>query len=359
MANTFNAVYLGQYAIIDPTEGNQDAENGAALVGLSVGGEGDPLLNNFVSISPANDPFAEYDQDNNLHNDQFYVDGQYLLTFDAIAQYNATVEFVDGTTATMPVAIFQDTNGHTFWAPYQSSNAYQDQLEATGIRSITLDSYVTGTWAGMASTRQTWNYAMCFTTGTLIDTADGPRPIETLNAGDVIWTKDHGLQPLRWIGSKEVEATGAFAPVYFAKGALGNDRPILLSQQHRVLLSGWQTELVCGEAEALCAARNLVNGNDVYVLSGGRVTYVHLLFDQHEIVFSEGLQSESFHPGDKAMSMLSPVSRQEVLALFPLLMVHGSRGYGSIARPVLRAHEAKLILSMQSGHSDAKSPAFA
>lgn len=359
MSTTFNAIYLGQHSLIDPTEGNYNAENAGALVGMTFGGENDALVNDFVEIAPAGFTGDYYNQDNWEATEPFTVDGTNQANFDAIVAYNATITYVDGTTADMVVAVFQDDAGNTYMAPFAAAGASQDQLEVKPIRSLTLNSVNKSDYNGMTADRQTWNYAVCFTTGTLIDTADGPRPIETLKAGDLIWTKDHGLQPLRWIGSKEVEATGAFAPVYFAKGALGNERPILLSQQHRVLLSGWQTELVCGEAEALCAAKNLVNENDVYLRSGGRVTYVHLLFDQHEIVFSEGLQSESFHPGDKAMSMLSPVSRQEVLALFPLLMVHGSRGYGSVARPVLRAHEAKLILSMQSSLSDAKSPAFA
>ncbi len=356
MANTFNAIYLGQYAVIDPTEGNQDAENGAALVGLNVGGEGNPLLNNFVSISPANDPVAEYDQDNNLHNDQFYVDGQYLLTFDAIAQYNATVTFVDGTTATMPVAIFQDTNGYTFWAPYSSQNAYQDQLDATGIRSLSLDSYVTGTWAGMSSTRATWDYAMCFTSGTLIETAEGQRPVESLTPGDLIQTMDHGFQPLRWIGSREVFATGALAPVCFEAGALGNTRPIKLSQQHRVLLAGWDVTLTCGIDEGLAAAKHLVNGRDVTLQNGGTVTYVHLLFDRHEIVFAESMPSESFHPGDKAWDLLTPDAKREMLDIFPHFMSQGLSSFGPLARPFLRAHETRLLMKMRAPKEQLRLP---
>ncbi|MEY8883095.1 Hint domain-containing protein [Donghicola sp. XS_ASV15] len=348
MANTFNAIYLGQYDVIDPTEGNQDAENGSALVGLSVGAEGDPLLNSFVSISPANDPHEEYDQDNNLHNDQFYVDGQFLLTFDSIAQYNATVIFVDGTSLMIPVAIFQDTEGHTFWAPYSTPNTIQDQLEMAGIRSISLDAYVTGTWAGMASTRETWNYAMCFTSGTMIETADGPCPVESLKPGDRVQTADHGLQALRWIGSREVVATGALAPVRFETGVLGNTRPITLSQQHRVLLSGWEVALTCGMDEGLAAAKHLVNGREITLQHGGNVTYFHLLFDHHEIVFAEGMPSESFHPGDKAWRLLTPDAKREMLALFPNLMAQGLSSFGPVVRPLLRAHEARLVMERRA-----------
>lgn len=346
MANTFNALYLGQYAVIDPTEGNQQAENANALVGMTFGGEGAPLVNNFVSISPIGDPQNEYDQDNNLHNDQFWVNNTYQLTFDAIAQYNATITYVDGTTAIQPVAIFQDVNGYTFMAPYSAAGPLQDQLEVKGIRSLTLDTMVNDTWLGMNSTRQTWNYAMCFTDGAMIETARGPQPVEALRTGDMIRTLDHGLQPLRWIGSRTVAAVGAFAPVVFSVGALGNIRPMRLSQQHRVLLSGWQVELVSGEAEALTAARNLVNGHDITIRTGGQVTYYHLLFDRHEIIYADGIPSESFHPGDAAWSMLSEPSRLEILGLFPGLQVFGLPFYGSVTRPVLRAHETRLVRMM-------------
>ncbi|NVO28468.1 Hint domain-containing protein [Donghicola sp. C2-DW-16] len=348
MANTFNAIYLGQYAVIDPTEGNQSAENAGALVGLTFGGEGSPLLNNFVSISPSGDPQAEYDQDNNLHNDQFWVNNTYQLTFDAIAQYNATITYVDGTSVTQPIAIFQDTNGYTFMAPYASASPFQDALEAQGIRSVSLTSLVADTWLGMTSTRQTWNYATCFTSGALIETARGPRAIEALRVGDMVRTLDHGMQAIRWIGAARVAAKGAFAPVHLQAGALGNTRPIRLSQQHRVLLSGWQVELVAGEPEALTSARNLVNGRDITLQTGGYVTYYHLMFDRHEIVFADGLASESFHPGDAAWSMLSEPARLEILGLFPGVKAFGLPYYGGVTRPVLKAHETRLVRSMQT-----------
>ncbi|NNF23942.1 MAG: hypothetical protein HKN63_03935 [Rhodobacteraceae bacterium] len=38
---------------------------------------------------------------------------------------------------------------------------------------------------------------ICFTQGTLIETAFGPRPVETLRPGDLVRTRDRGLRPLR------------------------------------------------------------------------------------------------------------------------------------------------------------------
>ena len=45
-----------------------------------------------------------------------------------------------------------------------------------------------------------------------------------------------------------------------------------------------------------------------------RVTYVHIMFDQHEVVFSDGLATESFYTGDQAMAALAPAARAEIKA---------------------------------------------
>ncbi|MGB1695952.1 MAG: Hint domain-containing protein, partial [Paracoccaceae bacterium] len=38
------------------------------------------------------------------------------------------------------------------------------------------------------------------------------KPIEELNAGDEILTRDAGVQEIRWIGRVTMRASGAFAP---------------------------------------------------------------------------------------------------------------------------------------------------
>ena len=46
---------------------------------------------------------------------------------------------------------------------------------------------------------------ICFTAGTRIRMADGGEArVETLRPGDLVWTLDHGPQPLRWRGSRTV-----------------------------------------------------------------------------------------------------------------------------------------------------------
>ena len=40
------------------------------------------------------------------------------------------------------------------------------------------------------------DHVICFTPRTLIATPRGARPIETLKVGDLVMTRDHGMQPM-------------------------------------------------------------------------------------------------------------------------------------------------------------------
>lgn len=179
----------------------------------------------------------------------------------------------------------------------------------------------------------------CFTAGTLIETVDGPRPVETLKAGDMVMTMDNGPQPVRWIGTRVIGGRGRFAPVRFTSGVLGNTRDILVSPQHRMLIGGWRAEMFFGEDEVLVAAKHMVDGDRIHVQPVDEVTYVHVLFDRHEVIYAEGAASESFYPGDYILSGNSEM-RDEVLALFPELAL-GQRP--EVARPSISRAEARVL----------------
>ncbi|WP_425093953.1 Hint domain-containing protein [Tropicimonas sp. S265A] len=183
---------------------------------------------------------------------------------------------------------------------------------------------------------------ICFTTGTLIDTPHGPRPVEDLVAGDLVTTLDNGSQPLAWVGARTVVAQGDLAPVVVTRGVLGALRDTAVSPQHRMLVRVWQAEMLFGEAEVLVPAIGLVNGETVYRRTGGEVRYHHLLFDTHQIVRADGAWSESFHPGPVGVSTLARATREEVLRLFPELRCNPD-AYGPAARPGLRVREAAVL----------------
>lgn len=164
----------------------------------------------------------------------------------------------------------------------------------------------------------------CFTTGTLIETARGEVAVEDLRAGDMVRTMDHGLQQLRAVLSETMLAEGALAPIRFEAGALGNARPLMVSPQHRMLIADWRADLFFGDSEVFVAAKHLVNDITVRRVPGGRVTYWHLVFDRHEVVFSEGVPSESHLPDEP-----------ELAARFPQMV--------QAARTQIRARDALLV----------------
>jgi hypothetical protein len=187
------------------------------------------------------------------------------------------------------------------------------------------------------------NTAVCFTAGTRLATAKGHRPIEKLRVGDFVETADHGLQPIRWIGSMTADGTGEQAPILISAGALGNRRDITVSPLHRMLVAGWKVELLFGEDEVIAAAKMLVDGKAIRPQPMPEVTYYHILFDAHEIVFAEGAGAESFHPGEEGFDALGARAQDEITALLPHIAGGNFAAYGPSARRSLRAHEARLL----------------
>ncbi|KPA23135.1 hypothetical protein shim_14300 [Shimia sp. SK013] len=342
MPTTFNVISIGQLADIDTIEGNNTAENANALVGLTFGSEGDALVNDFVELSPVGDPGSAYNMDNSP-SEQFSIDGGPAQTFDATSVYNATITYIDGSTATFTAVVMQDVNGNTYIAPEFSNNADQAMLEAEAIRSISFDSLLGNRYSGTTANREEWDFVPCFTAGTDIVTQKGLCKVEDLKPGDRVLTMDHGYQVLRWVGLRRVVARGALAPVQFDVGSIGNDESLRVSPQHRMLVTGWRAEMNFGEREVLVPAIGMINGDTIRQVEGTHVTYVHVMFDSHEIIYGAGVPSESFMPGEIGLTALGQNVRDEIFAIFPELKDEGVAAYGSDARPSLRTGEGALL----------------
>ncbi|WP_299845956.1 Hint domain-containing protein [uncultured Roseovarius sp.] len=185
----------------------------------------------------------------------------------------------------------------------------------------------------------------CFVAGTLIRTPDGEVPVDNLTPGDLVMTQDDGAQPLRWIGQRRVPATGDYAPIRIARNTFGTHRELLLSPLHRVLIRDSLAELLFGEAEVLVAARDLINDSSVRRVEGGMVDYVHILFDRHQVVFSEGLETESFLPGPQTAKSFEADIVAEICTLFPEIDPNTGAGYSPAARRTLKRYEAQLLMT--------------
>ena len=184
----------------------------------------------------------------------------------------------------------------------------------------------------------------CFVAGSLIDTVDGPRAVETLTAGDMVLTRDDGAQPLRWIGKRSVPAIGKMAPICIRQNALGEHGELMVSPLHRVLVKDALAELMFGDAEVLIAAKDLVNDHSIRPVEGGEVEYVHLMFDRHQVVTSDGLATESFLPGPQTTKSFEDEIVEEITTIFPELDLSTGEGYGPAARPMLKRYEAEALL---------------
>ncbi|WP_342669893.1 Hint domain-containing protein [Cognatishimia activa] len=144
-----------------------------------------------------------------------------------------------------------------------------------------------------------------FTRGTHITMANGVQTrIENLKVGDQVLTRDAGAQEIRWIGRTTVRATGPFAPIVIEAGTLNNHGDLIVNPDHRLFVYQREDKLNAGRAEVMVKARYLLNGDSIYVQNGGFVEYFQILFDNHHIIFAEGIAAETLLVDDKTESVL-------------------------------------------------------
>ena len=161
---------------------------------------------------------------------------------------------------------------------------------------------------------------VAFTTGTMISVSGGGQfPIETLQPGQMILTRDNGPQPLRLIARARMRALGSFAPVVISAGTLGNAGDLVVSPHHRVFLYRRGEKQIGHTAELLVQAKHLVDNDHVWRREGGFVDYLALVFDQHEIVYAEGIPCESLMVTETTLHLLPDDLTAEIRARLPNL----------------------------------------
>ncbi len=191
---------------------------------------------------------------------------------------------------------------------------------------------------------------ICFTPGTAIATPQGEVAVETLRAGDRVLTRDNGIQKLSWVGQRrisdfELRRRPEWQPILVRAGALGPnvpERDLLVSPNHRLLVTEPRAALYFEENEVLAAAKYLTDLSGIDQVTSWDLTYVHLLFERHEVILSNGAWTESFQPGDYSLKGLGDDQRAEIYDLFPALSQRDVDFIG--ARRALKRHEAKLVL---------------
>ncbi|MDQ7776701.1 MAG: Hint domain-containing protein [Paracoccus aminovorans] len=187
----------------------------------------------------------------------------------------------------------------------------------------------------------------CFCRGTLIATDRGEIAVEQLAVGDLVVTRDHGLQPICWIGTRALDAVDLatapkLRPIRIRAGALGRGLPraeLMVSPQHRVLVRSAIAQRMFGAPEVLVAAKQLLAIAGIEQVEAGAVEYIHLLFERHEIVLSNGAETESLYTGAEALKSVGAAARDEILTLFPELR----EGPAAAARPLVPGGKARQL----------------
>ncbi|WP_288948168.1 Hint domain-containing protein [uncultured Paracoccus sp.] len=233
----------------------------------------------------------------------------------------------------------QTTGGEDYWPKFRPDGTYR----YVGKR-------VMGATTSALPYDPTMQGAPCFTPGTLIETLSGPRTVETLAPGDLILTRDHGFQPLRWIGrvrldGKRLDLCPNLRPILISQDALGPDLPqrdLIVSPQHRALLRSAIARRMFDAEEILVAATHLTALDGIRPLCPkDGVSYLHLLFDRHELVLSNGCWTESLLTGPQALRAFSSAARREIFALFPELAVGH---FPPAARPVVPGRKGRQLV---------------
>lgn len=165
--------------------------------------------------------------------------------------------------------------------------------------------------------------------GANVRTPCGPRRVELLRAGDLIVTRDNGLQPVRMVWTREITTAEMtvnvdLAPIRFKPRALGPmmpQRDLSVAPEHRVLVPGYR---LFGEDQTTCClieARELAGVSDsAYVDRAATVVrYFTLVFDTHQIFSCNGLPIESFLPTVGTVAALDDNLRDDLVRRFPQL----------------------------------------
>lgn len=324
-------------SVIEAEAGGDDTLDGGAGDDFILGGDGDDVLTG----GDGNDTFAYNPGDGHDTITDFNVGNSGTL-HDGNTANNDSIDLSPFYDSVREIrADFEDDG------ILNQSNATDTKGNATDYSDNTQFDNGSLTFQGVdASDFGTENTGVvCFTSGTAIRTPLGEVAIDDLRVGALVCTMDNGPQRIVWIGQRQVGLSELLQnvrlrPVLIRRGVLGATRDLLVSRQHGILV---------GRGHLARAAHLAKSTPGIRIASGKRqVTYIHLMFEAHQIVFAEGSPSESFYPGPMALGMLNGASRANLTALFPALdsatdCADLLSGYGEPARVYLQ--NAKAVRS--------------
>jgi serralysin len=189
------------------------------------------------------------------------------------------------------------------------------------------------------------------TAGAMLQTDKGEVAAQDLRAGQRILTRDKGFQTVLWVGQRrvtvaEMTAQPDLRPVRISAGALGPNLPatdLLVPGCQRMMVEGPRTKLMFGAREVFVQAQHLVGYPGITLGDLADITYVHALCRAHEVIWADGVWTESYQPTTGAVESLNAVQRVDITNVLPLPCPQDTAVHA--ARMTLKRHEADLLLA--------------
>jgi len=175
-----------------------------------------------------------------------------------------------------------------------------------------------------------------FAHGSLITTTRGTVAVEDLEPGMKLITREHGSQPIQWIGAMRLvpEATATSGHdarmTRIMSNAFGFTRPerdLMAGPGARMLRKG-----TADSPDLLVPVRNMSDGVQVIdIVPPSPVMVHHLCLRKHATILVNGLEMETFHPGFGFERNMG----QNMLSLFLSLFPHIRRpeDFGTMSYP--------------------------
>lgn len=188
--------------------------------------------------------------------------------------------------------------------------------------------------------------------GAVVLTDEGPVAIEDIQPGMRALTADGRAETVTWVGSMVIypgmtsEAEGeAVTLTRITAEAFGQGRPmpdLVLGPRARLCLRDPRLMRVAGVERAFVPARAFLDGVSVIEVTPiAPVTAFHLVLERQGALRVDGLEVESYHPGEGVEGMIEPRMLSLFLAQFP--QIERIADFGPMAAPRLTRFEVESL----------------
>ncbi len=128
--------------------------------------------------------------------------------------------------------------------------------------------------------------------GTIVLTLDGEIPVEHLNVGDRVITRDTGIATLRAVHMREI----TFTPYKVSADRLGEGRPVadtFVGAGQHILVRGLLSQALYNTDSAMVPVSKLADGEYIAKCEEQTLRIYELEFDTPHVIYANGLEIAS------------------------------------------------------------------